>query len=286
MLTRFLLSAYFRHPRLFWPGDRSLQRDRLEKVLSAYNEKGSYQIARALTGVARRRAMSHAPVLHIVNMGSSGSHWLEWLVAGATEVNVAREVYLPARLRLLTPVGSLRRKLVETVVLLHGDRPIEESTECPLIHSAHSFSLSPEPGVDNRFQRVFLFRDPLDIVLSRTFRKTWYREWIAPDTSDRDYLFRNIRIVRRLHSRAFGRDASATLHYEDLVADPEQALSRLFETLGWPADSERIRKSVRRKPPKQRSDSAPGGSEDVIPPKLRAEAAEALSGLRQRLGYI
>lgn len=281
-----LLSNYFRYPRAFWAGQSVMQRELLETVLARHPGLSPSSLARYLLEGVERRERNVSPVLHIANMGSSGSHWLERLLAGASGAVVAREVYLPIGLRLLTPLPGMRQQLIEAVSLLHADRSVDDALVRPLIHSGHTFSVSPEPDEDGRFQRVLLVRDPLSIVLSRTFRKDRFRARIAPGATDCEYLGRNLRIVSRFYMRALRRGVSATVYYEDLVEQPEATVAQLLDALDWAVDVEKVRTAVGAAPPKpqQRDPSAAPGPE--FPPDLRALAIEKLSGLRTRLGYV
>lgn len=285
LMISTLLSTYFRYPKAFWAGQSAMQRELLETILSRQSDLSPSALARYLLDGVERREKNVSSVLHIANMGSSGSHWLERLLAGASGATVAREIYIPIGLRVLTPLDRLRKPLIEALALLYADCPIEDALQRSLIHSGHTFSVSPEPDRDARFQRVLLVRDPLSIVMSRTFRKERFRARIAPGATDREYLGKNIRIVNRFYSRATRRGVSATVCYEDLVEQPEATVMRLLDTLHWPVEVEKVRATVRSAPPKPKGRNASAEAAPTIPPELRALAIEELSGLRARLGY-
>lgn len=275
-----VLRACLRHPAWCWSGD-GLQRDKLVAALSAWRESDETVLSRVLLDRVEERERAGTINLHVLNIGSSGSHWLEALLADAWDSVPVGEVYLPRVLRLL-PVAS-RRRFLEALLLLHAG-PVDDPTGQPLTHSAHSLSLPAGDDPSGRWRQLWLLRDPLDIVLSRTFRKPAFRARQAV-ADDWRYFRRNLRLVRRFYVRARMRDYAVCVSYEALLSEPAEALARLFDGLGLVVSKDRIAHAVTVHRPRVSTGAARVGAYDDLAPEYRALVDRELGELRAQLGY-
>ncbi|WP_299449777.1 DUF6270 domain-containing protein [uncultured Serinicoccus sp.] len=282
-----LVGSLVHDPASLWTGDRSHMSLRQQGLLEKFQARNALrdldEVQVAVLRWARSRAGDRPMTYFVVNPGGAGSHWLQEMMADAGGMNPCGEVYLPPG--MTSAAASLgdeaRGLLLDAVHLLQANRPVADLLDAPLINTAHirgwhQHELMPAPK-----SLVLLTRDPLDVVLSRTFRKQAYRTQHFAGESDETYLRRNIDFVQKFYLRGEGTTPDASVRYEDLRADAPGTISRLGRALGVDLEG-----------PRALEVDARGGSNKYagpaveISPHLRQLAADELAELRERLGYL
>lgn len=291
-----LFLDYCSAPARHWPTAASRQARKLEKHLKrTARGRGlsTAQTPRALWDVARERDGVRRPTVHLANVGSSGSHWLEGMLVAGAGLLGAGEVYLPASVR--RAVDDLDRSeaglFIDALHLLHAS-PATDDPAASVINSQHSPRQATFLAADPTGVRVLLLRDPLDVCLSRSFRKDSYRQDVAPEAADLDYLDANIATVTKFFTTAQTLAYDLVVRYEDLLVDPVPVLEAICTLTGTVADSERLRHVATDLSAEQQAANgrAPGSNLHVgrrrpFPASAERRARRALATLRASLGY-
>ena len=285
-------TRYASDPFSGWPEDRPLQARKLAESLGRYAAARSMQPGAAISAViasARERSARPAPTLFLINCGSSGSHWVEAMLAALGGVHACGEVYLPPG---IDPGGfetQDRVAFLDALHQLHMEHPAPVEPSEVLINSAHSWG--PHDAMGASAIAVLLVRDPIDVVASRTFRKPRLRRYLTPDASDSEYLDRNIAYVEKFYRSALRRKPPHVVRYEDFTSQPVETLGRLATLLSRTPDRERLDDIARTYSAAGQQDSGRRlsnvfqGSRGTADPELRQTLAMRLAGIRSDLGY-
>lgn len=234
-----------------WPEARHNQVAKLERFLSLAAEASGLDragVVDAVVKVAERRVADRPPTMFLVSCGSSGSHWLEAMLAEFAGHVACGEVYLPRPL-LRETMGwdaAARSAFLDCVHLAHVPVPKPGLAGARLINSAHLSGWIMSRAMAPPRTRVLLLRDPVDIVVSRTYRKDVYRKFSLPDASDDEYLARNIEFVNTFFRKAAAEHADHVVKYEALRQDGEATLAALLAALGHAQDPPVVADVVRR----------------------------------------
>ncbi len=288
------LGRYVRAPHGYWPPDNPLQANKLRARCTERCEDGDdlEQVIAQIVDAAARRIANAQPTLFLVNCGSSGSHWLEAMLSALPGMRACGEVYVPA------PIAETLKSLPEPqsacfldgLHQLHSWEPAPVGDDDILINSAHSWSCSDLAGTTAR--TALLIRDPLDVAVSRTFRKPQLRRHLMPDAHDESYLERNIAFVEKFYRSALRRKPATIVRYEDIVARPNESLAVLADMVGRSATPARCAQIAARysasgqQASGSRLSNVFRGPRVTIPPALEAHAAARLAGLRAEMGYV
>jgi len=254
-MTRLVTSAgltlarqYLTQPDKFWgaAGDRqirkltAMKRGRLAEGLS------DADVVDELLAVAQLRTRHAPPPICLANIGSSGSHWLEAMLGRCAPIVSCGEVYLPnPLLQALRPLTASERSFfLHALYAAHSGLRGDALMGGAFVNSAHYSRASRLAGLVDGTRTVLLVRNPIDVVLSRTWRKQEYRDDVAPGESDADYLERNCVLVERFYAEANAEPFDLRVRYEDLIGNPRAALSNLLSGLGLPADPNAIDAAV------------------------------------------
>lgn len=227
---------YAQDPLSAWPDQRQLQANKFEHCMRSIGDSQGLTlqgVVEWLVDLAEKR-MAHRPLtLFVISCGSSGSHWLEAMISNLGQFVPCGEVYLPnARLREMEiwPVEE-RSAFLDCIHLAHAKFGSIAPPSARLINIAHFAGWRMIDLMGMPIKTVLLLRNPVDVVLSRTFRKPEYRDSIQSGASDRDYLDRNIGYVRRFHIRSQAHKVDLTVRYEDLRSHPIETLKTLLSEL-------------------------------------------------------
>lgn len=286
-----LFSRYLDNPGKF--GASARQSQKLSKRLQLVNGDRDTAV-RMARGAAKRRNEEAAPTIYLVNAGSSGSHWAQDMLSAISPVLACGEVYLPDR--LLRMVDGLAQheqsKFMQLVYAVHGWTNGELLYSASAINTAHK----PDPRRMMNYEKgaraILLIRDPVDIVISRTFRKNEYREAIGHNVStDEAYLHINIDFVCRFFDMVELDVFDSIIRYETLKNSPLQGLRTLASAVGVGVSEQLIADTAREFSAERLRDSTSKGNlyqgpQIVIPEQLISAAASALESVRLKLGYI
>jgi hypothetical protein len=291
----------FRHyadnPADVWPAERSTQCDKFVKRQHELAERLCVTPQDAIDWVlatARVRAAARPATIFLLNCGSSGSHWLEAMLAALPAIAPCGEVYLPKGLvKEITPWPAADRSAyLDCVHLLHAQAPPDKVAAASLINSAHMSGLRMARLMEAPTFTVLLIRDPVDIVISRTFRKQDYRDLVQPTASNAEYLRTNIEFVDKFFRRMAAERVDAKVRYEEIRRDAAGTLTRLLGDLGHRTDADDVaRIAAAFSADAQQAGAQSGrsnlyrGPEVQVPDALREETLHALADARCLFGY-
>lgn len=269
-------------------GINERQATKLLKRISRINRSAEKAISMTLE-VARQRAERSAPTIYIASAGSSGSHWAQSIFASLAPMLECGEVYLPDR--LLKNIGHLERGeqiiFMNSYYVVHGWSADESALLGPAINTAHK----PDPRTMSAFDAeavlILLLRDPLDVVMSRTFRKEEYRSAIGHGSSNDDaYLEVNISYVKNFYSSIDKSAFDTVIRYEDLRHHPESAIRIMAEAAGIHASQgEVVKSAAESKGESGAFNNLYSGPRVDIPQHLYDAAERSLLGIRSEFGY-
>lgn len=284
-----LFARYAADPSAAWGEGQPLQARKLRERLAEKAGAGARDAAATIAGiVANARLRDGPPALFLVNCGSSGSHWIEAMLARASGIHACGEVYVAPSLH--APLAALddraRACFMDALHQLHAEDPVRAvHAGDMLVNSAHSWN--PHDLAGDSARAVLLVRDPLDVVLSRTFRKPKLRRHVAVDASDEQYLARNRDYVVRFMGSALRRRPAHVIRYEDAREDPARVLATVMAAAGRPFDAAMAGTLAE-------GDAGGGagargnlyrGPDTELPEGLVERLAAELAPLRARLGY-
>lgn len=292
-----LFERYCRTPEVFWPGASARQARKLhQRVLRVSRFLGGDRRASPasvwdLTG--RRHGLRRRTV-YLSNIGSSGSHWLEAMLVDGAGLLGAGEVYLPPKLRMA--VADLpdyeAARFIDGLHLLHAvvDPTLDRMDS--VVNSQHvarpQAFLDADPGA----LRVLLLRDPVEVCLSRTYRKDEYRQDVSPEADDLAYLDLNIKKVASFLAAARGEVYDLVIRYEQLCIDPVPAVAAICALTGTPFDPDSLHQTAA----EQSADQVSGRGNEAqtnlfsgvprsVPQKARDRVTKLLREEAEYFGY-
>ena len=259
---------YADDPEAWWPAGRQRQAVKLRRALRDRSAKDVVDVAEA-------RALDRPPTVFLLSCGSSGSHWLEAMLAQAADVRPCGEVYVPAAMlaEMRRVDAASRSALLDCVHLAHSDVDASTGKTAVLVNSAHASGWRLRALMQPPHRTVLLVRDPADIVISRTFRKGEYRADVSPASSDEEYLEDNLAYVDGFYDIALRESVDAVVSYEQLREDAVAALTRVFGMLG--VEPVTVDPEVRA--------NKYDGPAVTVPDEVRASVVERTADLRRRI---
>lgn len=242
-----VLYDYMLRPRSFWPETHQRNAVKLQRFIDQGSDgRPRTAYVQDILSLAKLRALFKPTHVYIVNMGSSGSHWVESMLGLLPGFYNGGEIYLPKPLRdqlgeLPAPEAS---RLVDAIYLAHLGGIRGDFLTAKISNSAHVAQHHVLSNLSANKKAVLLLRNPVNIVLSRTFRKDEYRKDVAAGLKDDEYLERNCRYVERFVQNLDFDSFELILRYEDFEAAPTENLTRLAEVLGIDCDSALVHEAV------------------------------------------
>ena len=240
---------------------------------------------------ANERCEKKSENIFIVNPGSSGSHWLAAMIDEIEDMNTIGEVYFPNKLR--DKVNDFtkpnRRLLINAIHLGHLPEFNRSNVFSKIINTGHfsgrvlKFIQESDPDC----KCILLVRDPIDIVISRTFRKDEHKQLISPKSSSDEYLLDNIKIVKNWYKNNLKQSFDYKLRYEDLNQDTYSSLISLCKFLDINPEDNQINKIVNEynKENNPKNTKLFSGPRREITPAQRQLLEDELNDLRASLGY-
>lgn len=281
------LRRYLTDPHQEWAAGRTAQADKLVTALTRHGPDRD-ETARRITALAHARRATPPVTVFVVNCGSSGSHWLTTMLGDLPWLADCGEVYVPQELlsamRNWEPAD--RRALLDGVHLAHAPQGPDTPPDTRLVNSAHGSGWRLARACGDTARRVLLVRDPLDIVVSRTFRKPAYRARVAPGVSDEEYLATNVSFVQRFFQQAAANPHDLLVRYEDLRDAPEGTLAAVCRAVGTPADADALHQAAARHGLYSGSTNSYRGPRHEPPEALVDRARRALETERKAWEYL
>ncbi|MGE6606469.1 hypothetical protein ACQKE4_08090 [Halomonas sp. NPDC076908] len=242
-----LFKRYVSKPESFWHETHWRNARKIEKFL----EKGSELRSESKEGyvdnllrLAYLRQGFRPKHIYLVNAGSSGSHWIEAMLGLIPGFYNGGEIYFPAEIRkkLSSMDGDDANLFLDAVYLLHSGGIYKDSLYSSLSNSAHLANHGQVSACSKKKVAVLVLRDPVDIVMSRTFRKEEYKNDIASGLDDQEYLEKNCSYLERFYKGLDIKSFDRVIKYEEFVRDPVgnlRCLTDLFELDVKEADVEK-----------------------------------------------
>ncbi len=254
----------------------------------------SVELVDELLAIARLRTAHAPPPIYLPNAGSSGSHWLETMLARAAGVHACGEIYPPKPLveQLKGMSGADAGFFLNAVYIAHAGKVGPQRLSGPCVNSAHVTNVGTIARLTPGAKKVLLIRHPADVAVSRTLRKPAHRADVAPEMDDAAYLEHNCAMVERFHAALQADQFDAVVRYENLVARPVEALTERCVGLDSTAESVQFAAESSSRDAVQ-SARAEGSNvptnlyrgEPRNDPVLEARARARLAPLSRRLGY-
>lgn len=232
-ITQQLCERYLNHPEELC---RKRQLIKLNKKFESLKKKYSYskeELFHELIRLAKLRTITNPTNVFLVNAGSSGSHWVEAMLNEINEIICLNEVYFSTELRNeIKKLDDHGKQMVMNLVhLCHSPILSDETASSVFVNSAHTKGTRFYRSIDSECICILLIRDPLNITISRTFRKKKFKQSIAPQQNDIEYFNKNLNIVKRWYERNMTAEFDLKCKYESFVENGKNELYRILNLL-------------------------------------------------------
>lgn len=293
---RDLMTDYISNPEQY--GDKKLVDKLFRRISKKLDSKqmSEKEFIHYLFKLAEKRIESQATNVFLMNIGSSGSHWIEAMLDEFPEVVCINEVYFPKALRkkVINFDRHALNLMMNVITLAHMKVDEELHFDKIVVNSAHVIGTEFYRKCDDSCICMMLTRDPYDIVISRTFRKNSYREYIAPDATDMEYLDLNLFRVNRFFNKNPKSNFLAVVKYEDFIDDGENALKEILKLIGVKLIDDDLIAKVRYKHDRNtilsgESKNAANlytGERKKLPKEMNEKIILNLESVRRELNYI
>lgn len=225
-LSEIIGKAVF-SPEVIW-GDNVRQANKLRKRVSRlifdYRIKKDHVDSLVLS-VAQARLNNKSLTVFFPNIGSSGSHLIQDAVSRSWDSIPLGEVYVPPDLvPIIKKMTEANRQLfMEAWHLLHAmDYSQFFNLNSIIINTVHNATLSRFSEWAGNHKSCLIVRNPVDVVISRSFRKDEYRKYVSSSESDFDYTMRNVGLVKNFYEKAISANYSRKIAFEDIISNPEK----------------------------------------------------------------
>lgn len=291
-----LFAAYIESPQDWWAEryKRQIHKVRVRSEFVGKRDAATIRIvAEDIVAAATLRQRTRKPTVFLSNVGSSGSHWLESLLVTSGRMLGAGEVYLSRALKKQLSTMSIREQgiFIDAVHLLHARAVPGGCLDANVINSCHSIGIDHFIRAEADCIRVLLLRDPLDICLSRTFRKDSFRSDRAADASDEAYLETNVEQIEQFFAWACEQEHAVTVRYEDLLRDPRPAVREICAVAGAQLDPGALERAIEDHDAASLLTTGPRPGSNLyrgsraVPPEVQERVADRFTSLRRRMGY-
>ena len=247
------LIDYLKSPSKYF-GEGHTQAEKLEKRkkrLRLELELETDGVIENILAAARLRVRFADPTIYIMNIGSSGSHWLGSILQRSLELLGGSEVYIQGDF-LRETIGKLSdaeaKVAMQAIMLAHVYQDNASVIKRSIINTAHVADIDTYTEKDIHSYKILLTRDPVDIVVSRTFRKNEYRAYLGlTDIPDSEYARQNIKKVNNYYHFALKSRHNLQCSYESMC-EGSNAISAIVEKvaadLSFPFDRDRTNKVI------------------------------------------
>ena len=245
MLTDYLLNA-----EKYWPESHRRNAVKLKKFLyygaGGKERKAVESYIESIKELAKLRERFSSKHVYLINTGSAGSHWIEAMLSLLPEFYNGGEVYFPQVVKnYLSEIDpSDANRFLDAVYLIHTGGIYKNSLCAMLSNSAHLADHEQLSRFSLNKKTVLLVRNPVDVVVSRTFRKDEYKKDIAPALDDKEYLERNCEYVEKFYKKIKNYSFDEVIRYEDFVSSPIKSLRSLADAIGLEASESDIFSAV------------------------------------------
>ena len=234
-----VLLKYVSNPQKMWDGNQRQTDKFLNRKSRIINFFGwcDEQYVHFVLAAARKRLEQNAMTVFIPSFGSSGSHLLQHIITLAYDAIPLGEIYIPDT--IINEVNAFSAEdqnvFIEAYHLVHCADPKKILSLLPIINTAHKPTLEPFHRWAKNKEACLILRNPVDLVLSRTFRKNEFRGYLGKDNdSDLEYLKENIRKTKTFYKAAQKFDYQHQVKFEEIVSTQEKDfLSTISELMSF-----------------------------------------------------
>lgn len=277
-------------PERLW-GDNSRQANKLKKrvnILQADYGLRKDIIPDLILSTARSRVSNKSKTVYFPNIGSSGSHLIQEAVSRSWLSIPLGEVYIPPMLVPAVKEFSENDRFVfmEAWHLLHAMRFSQLfNLEAVVINTVHNPTLGRFSDWTVNYEACLITRNPLDIVISRTFRKDDYRNYISKSESDEEYLYRNIDLVNNFYSRALKVGYKNRVAFEDIFSDSIEVSRTVQKVLSGVPKVKDFNEALTKSIQDGEATNQFSGTPRKVPALYKEMARKELCGIAASLGY-
>jgi hypothetical protein len=249
MTIKDIVETAVSSPEILW-GDNKRQSMKLKKRISILSEVyalGKGAITELVLGIAAARIANSSQTIYFPNIGSSGSHLIQEAVNRSWYTIPLGEVYIPPK--VVTVIKKIEKKeqqlFMESWHLLHGmDCSQLFNLDAIVVNTVHNANLGRFSDWTANFDACLIIRNPFSLVISRTFRKDEYRNYIAAGDDDFDYLKKNIKLVQKFYGEATNNRYKNEVAFEDFFDNPGKVSEVVKAMIRRPTDLQDFQKSL------------------------------------------
>lgn len=246
MIKKYLLSSRDYWPETHYRNVKKIERF-LEKGCGSKKKNDTSEYIDDVIALSKLRAKFKTPHVYIANAGSSGSHWLEAMLALLPGFRNGGEIYLPKEVKnKLKVMGAEDANFfLDVLYLVHCGGIYPDMLNAVLSNSAHLAKHQEISQYSLNKKTVLLTRNPVDIAMSRTFRKDEYKNDVAPNATDIEYLEKNCLYVENFYKNVEKDSFDIVVRYESLVESPKENLEKVVDMIALEASEEAIDNAIK-----------------------------------------
>jgi len=246
------------------------------------------QLCLNILSISNNRIKNSARTIYLPSFGSSGSHLLQKVIELSIPSNPLGEVYIAPG--VIDKVEKLPQEdksvFIEAYNLLHTADVSQLNEFNSIINTAHSPVLSKFSLWTANYLSMLILRDPVSLVISRTFRKDEYRNYILGSKDDAEYLQENIDKTIRFYQSASNFNFDSQIRFEDIVSCNNNAVEAIQKLLKeYEIDDEIIIQSMEEAVNGDKHTNKYDGVKIAIPEDLKREAENQLKALKSNFYY-
>ena len=244
-----LLADYVSNMDQYWPQARVTQRDKLrkcvDKIKTDFHVETDSAAVQAVVELAKSRLESRPLTIFLISAGSSGSHWLEAVLKSAADMIPCGEVYLPQSIFKAMRGLSLESSsaFLDCIHMIHAERLPADVSNVVFVNSAHRSGWRLAEFMSEPKKSIFLKRNPIDIVVSRSFRKPDYYGQFE-QLNHAEFVDHNITYVQAFYQAAIDAAPDVTVSFEAMRQDLKSVLMQVESALDLTFNSDKVRIAV------------------------------------------
>lgn len=287
--VRKVVGSFVESPENYWQqNSRQLKKssNRIIRLLNYYGWSAE-SLVEFILCLAEERIKNNAKTIYLSSFGSSGSHLLQHVLIESFGMIGLGEIYLPQPLEKILKEADLvsRQVLLECYHLLHSP-PENIFKNKPIVNTAHKATLQTFSSSTALFTPVFIVRNPVELAISRSFRKDEYRNYLGKaDVSNEEYLKENIEKTKRFYQSALKYPYEYYLFFEDVTKNQEKVAKTLSFISEKEGDESIVLESLR-KALKEGSTNKYSGPKTVVPESLVSLAEGELKEISSKIEEV
>lgn len=286
-----LLKDFINAPNRYWkdnPRQLTKFRKRTKAIKSLYSWSDDDMRFFVVKAAKWRLTNSHITA-YIPSHGSSGSHLVQKILGECAPIHPLGEVYTPPELASkIDELGPVQANLMmESYNLLHTTSPNRIFSPSLIVNTAHYADLQEYSRWTRHFRSMLIVRNPVDLAVSRTFRKPEYRYYSGhKSTSDWEYLNLNIDNTLRFYESALHSGYQRIVKFEDVIADAKAVVSPILSLLhGYGIEAKNVIRAIEDSAGSGQDTNMYSGKATAVDHIYADHAVKRLTEITARLGY-